>query len=156
MDWVQDVVYYLAPLVTGQITVSLCPGKSNPEAFDTKLYVVEDLADPTSFVTVTHCNDDYCAYQSQITVRPPGTFFAVFHPFMRNRKKGRKMRKSGDGENVNEGQMCKTITNAKSASFLMLHEISHSFRDLRWFLDFLALPNSPHSPNFVTLATSKW
>eukprot|EP00884_Botryococcus_braunii_P012476 jgi/Botrbrau1/21229/Bobra.39_2s0028.1 len=73
-----DVVYYLAPRETGYVTISLCPGQNNPDAFDTKLYVMEDLLDPSSPVAVAQCNDDHCSYQSQITMRmEAGRAYAV-------------------------------------------------------------------------------
>lgn len=75
------MVYYLAPQETGLVTISLCPGRYNTDAFDTKLYVVEDLSDLTSPVTTTQCNDDHCSYQSQITVRVLTDLFEVEFAF---------------------------------------------------------------------------
>lgn len=65
----QDVAYYLAPEQDAQITVSLCGSAAHSDAFDTKLYVVADLNNPRgSRVLPLACNDDFCGYQSQLTV----------------------------------------------------------------------------------------
>lgn len=64
----QDVVYYFAPKQDVSVTISLCASAAYSDAFDTKLYVVEDLLTRTGRVTAQACNDDYCGYQSQLNV----------------------------------------------------------------------------------------
>lgn len=65
----QDVVYYFAPKESAWVTISLCTSSAFSDAFDTKLYVVSDLLAPKGGqVTPVACNDDFCGYQSQITV----------------------------------------------------------------------------------------
>ena len=65
----QDVVYYFAPADSGTITVSLCGSQSLNEAFDTKLYVLDDLSDTgASPAAAVACNDDNCGYLSELQV----------------------------------------------------------------------------------------
>lgn len=64
----QDVAYYLAPEQDARITISLCASAAHSDAFDTKLYVVGDLLRSTRLSPLA-CNDDFCGYQSQLTVR---------------------------------------------------------------------------------------
>ena len=66
----QDVVYFFAPQQSARVTISLCASSAFSDAFDTKLYVLADLLAPKEgAVTPIACNDDFCGYQSQITVR---------------------------------------------------------------------------------------
>ncbi len=66
----QDVAYYLAPEQDARITISLCASAAHSDAFDTKLYVIADLLSPSGTrLTPISCNDDFCGYQSQVTVR---------------------------------------------------------------------------------------
>ena len=66
----QDVVYFFAPQQSARLTISLCASSAFSDAFDTKLYVLADLLAPKEgAVTPIACNDDFCGYQSQITVR---------------------------------------------------------------------------------------
>lgn len=68
----QDVAYYFAPKQDTQITISLCASVAHSDAFDTKLYVVADLLSPRGTrLAPLACNDDFCGYQSQITVGHP-------------------------------------------------------------------------------------
>ena len=66
----QDVVYYFAPATPARVTISLCGSMVHSDAFDTKLYVLGDLlAAQGGPLQPLACNDDFCGYQSQITVR---------------------------------------------------------------------------------------
>lgn len=65
----QDVVYFFAPKEAARVTISLCASSAFLDAFDTKLYVLADvLAPKDGQVTPVACNDDFCGYQSQLTV----------------------------------------------------------------------------------------
>lgn len=61
-------MYYFAPKQDVTVIISLCASVAYSDAFDTKLYVVADLLTKTGRVTAEACNDDYCGYQSQLTV----------------------------------------------------------------------------------------
>ena len=63
----QDVVYYFSPQQSGNINVSLC--QSAGQTFDTKLYVLQDLGATSPAPVPVACNDDFCGYQSSLTVR---------------------------------------------------------------------------------------
>ncbi|BDA45353.1 probable extracellular serine proteinase at N-terminal half [Coccomyxa sp. Obi] len=65
----KDVAYYFAPKQDAQITISLCASAAHSDAFDTKLYVVADLLSPRGTrLTPLACNDDFCGYQSKLTM----------------------------------------------------------------------------------------
>ncbi|CAK0782475.1 hypothetical protein CVIRNUC_005706 [Coccomyxa viridis] len=65
----KDVVYFFAPQQSARVIISLCASSAFSDAFDTKLYVLADLLAPKEgAVTPIACNDDFCGYQSQITM----------------------------------------------------------------------------------------
>ena len=63
-------MYYFAPAVSGVVTVTLCASQSLAASFDTKLYVLQNLAAPAVAdpATAVACNDDSCGYLSQLEV----------------------------------------------------------------------------------------
>ena len=62
-------MYYFAPAAAARVTVSLCGSMVHSDAFDTKLYVLADLlAAGGRPLQPLACNDDFCGYQSQLTV----------------------------------------------------------------------------------------
>ena len=68
------MVYYFAPAAPARVTVSLCGSAAHSDAFDTRLYVLADLAQRGGGgrpLQALACNDDYCGLQSQITVGHP-------------------------------------------------------------------------------------
>ena len=63
-------VLLLAPATPARVTISLCGSMVHSDAFDTKLYVLGDLLSAQERpLRPLACNDDFCGYQSQITVR---------------------------------------------------------------------------------------
>jgi hypothetical protein len=69
MPCTQDVVYFFAPAAPARVTISLCGSMVHSDAFDTKLYVLADVLAPGGRpLQPLACNDDFCGYQSQLTV----------------------------------------------------------------------------------------